>query len=320
MKPFKSFLCSQLEEYILYRQGLGYKDRNLRLYLLYFDRSLKDKEADWDTALFFLEFRRNLKLNSQTVNHILSAVRGFFNYLIRLGSLEKNPLLDIPSSKVPRFIPFVFSEQQVQQFLRAIQKRIRKDEKHFLNDLAQYIAILLLARCGLRISEPIGLLFSNYRPEDGTIYIEKTKFKKDRLIPIPGTVRIEIQNYLWVRKSLLGQIQSPYLLVRKNRKRLFPRNLYPVFRQAVKDIGLDQPKQTIANTTFARPTPHSLRHSFAVNTLKRIKTQGKSPQNALPILAAYMGHRKYCYTAVYLKLTDAQQRQGLINFAKKEDI
>ena len=28
-----------------------------------------------------------------------------------------------------------------------------------------------------------------------------------------------------------------------------------------------------------------------------------------------MGHRKYRYTAVYLKVLDAEQRQGLVNFA-----
>jgi integrase len=70
----------------------------------------------------------------------------------------------------------------------------------------------------------------------------------------------------------------------------------------------------IANVSFGSPTPHSLRHSFAVNTLKQIKERGKSLQAALPILAAYMGHRKYRYTAVYLKVLDANQRQQLVDF------
>jgi integrase len=70
--------------------------------------------------------------------------------------------------------------------------------------------------------------------------------------------------------------------------------------------------------TFGSPTPHSLRHSFAINTLKRIKDQGKSPQHALPVLAAYMGHRKYQYTAAYLKVRDAKHLAGLIDFAKSQ--
>ncbi len=48
---------------------------------------------------------------------------------------------------------------------------------------------------------------------------------------------------------------------------------------------------------------HSMRHSYAVNTLKSIKVRGDDPQKALPVLSAYMGHHKYCYTAQYLNTT-----------------
>jgi integrase/recombinase XerD len=42
----------------------------------------------------------------------------------------------------------------------------------------------------------------------------------------------------------------------------------------------------------------------------------------LPVISAYLGHRKYRYTAVYLKVLDAEQRQGLVDFAiaRQEDI
>ncbi len=81
-------------------------------------------------------------------------------------------------------------------------------------------------------------------------------------------------------------------------------------------------ERTIANTTFGAPTPHSLRHSFAVNTLKNLRSKDKSPQKALPVLAAYMGHRKYRYTAVYLKFLDAEQRRNLVDFSidRQEEI
>ena len=92
-------------------------------------------------------------------------------------------------------------------------------------------------------------------------------------------------------------------------------NLAHRFRQAVSDIGLDQPRRVLGNLNISRPTPHSLRHSFAVNTLLRIKQRGQSPQNALPVLAAYLGHSEYKYTAVYLRVADAQSRQNLVDFA-----
>jgi integrase len=87
-----------------------------------------------------------------------------------------------------------------------------------------------------------------------------------------------------------------------------------VFDRAVGDIGLEQPRQIIGNVNISSPTPHSLRHSFAVHTLSSVKKRGRSTQNALPVLAAYMGHSEYKHTLKYLKFIDAQQRLELANF------
>ena len=87
-----------------------------------------------------------------------------------------------------------------------------------------------------------------------------------------------------------------------------------VFYPAVADIGLAVKRQVIGNKNFSAPTVHSLRHSFAVNTLKQIKQRGGSAQNALPVLAAYMGHSEYKHTIKYLKMMDAEHRENLFHF------
>ena len=93
--------------------------------------------------------------------------------------------------------------ESTDQLLAAVCRRIRRSESSFLTDFALYLALLLLARCGMRISEPLRLMKGHYRKDDGTVYIEKTKFKKDRLIPLPIAVITEIDNYLCVRSHLL---------------------------------------------------------------------------------------------------------------------
>jgi len=323
MKPFKSSLAIVLKEYITYRCSLGYTESNLRPWLYAFDQYVCAKEAGPDDLKppFFLELKNKFKEKPQTFNAILLAVRGFFNYLVRRQIIDENHLIDICSYTPNAFIPFIFSPDQIDKLLAIILNLIRKDPIYFFKDYSVYMAILLLARCGMRISEPLRLKLGHYRSNEGTIYIEKSKFSKDRLIAVPKTVISEMDNYLTVRKAFI-QDQTPYFLPGQNSHTLSTKRIYKVFGQAVKDIGIDQPRRTIANTTFGNPTPHSLRHSFAINTLKRIKQQGKSPQNALPILAVYLGHRKYRYTAVYLKVVDAEHRQGLVDFAisRQEEI
>jgi len=317
MKNFESFLALQLEEFLAYRESLGYATRGYRSYLHIFDRYLKETKAEWNSLHpgFFLEMRAYLNVEARSVNRIISTVRVLFQFLVRREYVTDNPLKDIPLLKENTIVPFVFSPEQIDHLLEAICKRLRKSKGHFLHDLALYTAVVLLARCGMRISEPLRLLRHHYRGDDKTISIEKTKFKKHRLIPVPKAAITEIENYFSVRKSLLSHDENPYLLAGRKQNPLMDYQVRFLFHQAVKDIGLDQSRKVIGNMNFSSPTPHSLRHAFAINTLKHIKERGKSPQHALPVLAVYMGHSEYKHTTKYLKFLDAEHRQGLVEVA-----
>jgi integrase/recombinase XerD len=317
MKPFESFLAPHLNDYLRYREGLGYAPRPCYDHLRIFDRYLHQSGADLGSLhpSFFLHMRSNLAMEATSVNHVLSVTRGFFRFLVRGGIFEKNPLLDIPPLKEEIVVPFIFSPEQTDQLLRAICKRMQRTKPSFLKEFALYMVILLMARCGLRISEPLHLLKHHYRKEEGTIYIEKTKFSKDRLIPIPKTVIQELDNYLSVRASLCPQDQNPYLLAGKGLSPLSDQKVRVSFHHAVRAMGITQPRKKLGNMIFNPPVPHCLRHSFAVNTLKTIKERGASPQHALPILATYLGHATYFNTSVYLKVADASSRNKLYDFS-----
>ena len=317
MNKFKSFLSPQLQQYLIYRQNLGYSMKPSLSHLKTFDRYLKQRQAEQVLLQpsFFVQMQADIKIEPRSVNRILSSVRVFFNYLVRTGAYDHNPVKDIPYLPENDILPYIFSPEQVNHLLAAVSNRIRKVSKcKYLKDLSGYMAIVLLARCGLRIGEPLRLKLNHYRFDEKTIYIEKTKFKKDRLIPLPQSVAIEIENYLAVRWCLLANVDNKYLLANSTPRGLNDNRVRSGFHQAVSDIGLEQPRQITGNLNISCPTPHSLRHSFAVNTLSGIKKRGGCPNNALPVLATYMGHSSYMYTIKYLKVIDAQQRLGLVNF------
>jgi len=317
MKPFESFLGQKIEKYVAYRKSLGFSLHPMTSHIRSFDRYLAMRNPD-PTVLrpsFFLELRTDLNLESRSVNCILSTTRMFFQYLVRQGVYTVNPVKDIPLLPENEIIPFIFSEKQVDLLLKAVLNSIRKNQRYFLKDLTGYMAILLLARCGMRISEPLKMKIDHYRPKEKTLYIEKTKFKKDRLIPVPMPVAAELENYLCARNVLIGDYQNPFLLASTQKKGLNDYRVRCVFGQALKDIQIHQSRQVIGNINFSAPTVHSLRHSFAVNTLKKVQARGRSPQNALPVLAAYMGHSEYKHTVKYLKMIDAKKRKQFLDFA-----
>jgi integrase/recombinase XerD len=320
MKHFESFMAPQLQQYADYRLALGYAKKGIKPPLLAFDRYLIAQKATWDQLqpAFFLQLRATISDHPNTVNRILSALRSFFQFLVRQEFCENNPLKDIPPLPERYFVPFVFSPAQTDLLLQAVCKTIRKSEKYLLFDMAIYLAFVMLARCGMRINEPLRLRQEHYRADEGSVYIQRTKFRKDRLIPVPKAVPAQIENYLTTRRLLCPEDQNPYLLAGKKLGPITDYHIRNIFHRAVKYIRLSRPKQVIGNITFGKPLPHSLRHAFAINTLNQIKARGNCPQQALPVLATYMGHRKYQYTAAYLKVKDAKDIAGLIAFTKSQ--
>ena len=96
MKSFKSFLAPQIQEFIAYRQNLGYQIRHSKSHLKTFDQYLKDQKIEKSLLppSFFLQLRSDLKIEPRSVNAIISSLRVFFQFLIRKGIYAQNPLQD----------------------------------------------------------------------------------------------------------------------------------------------------------------------------------------------------------------------------------
>lgn len=273
MKPFESFMAKNLEAYVTYREQLGYAKRGIKPALFAFDRYLKAHNANWDQLhpAFFLQLRTDIGKHPNTTNRILSNLRGFFDFLVRRQICEDNPLKDIPPLPARYFVPFVFSPEQPDLLLKTVCENIRSRQKHLLFDMAIYLAVVMLARCGMRINEPLRLCRHHYRSGEGSVYIERTKFRKDRLIPLPKVVLVELENYLSARNALCLGDQNPSLLAGRKSRPLKDYHVRTVFHQTVKNIDLTQPGRIMGNITFGSPVPHSLRHAFAINILNNIK-------------------------------------------------
>ena len=108
MRPFKSFLAAEMEDYLRYRRkSLGYKKGPVRSHLLTFDDYLRKTEADrhFFKPDFFLEMRAALTQETRSINAIFSSIRGFFHFLAGRGYVDHNPLQDIPRLKKTSLCP-----------------------------------------------------------------------------------------------------------------------------------------------------------------------------------------------------------------------
>lgn len=178
MKPFKSHLSDQMEAYIAYRKDLGFTDKHLRSALRPLDRFMEQTGLNIQdlNPLDFMAFKKSLKLEPRSINAIIVAARGLFDYLIRIQILEANPLTDFPLQNA--FVPYIISPSQTARMLRAIYRKIRPTPEHFFNDLTVYTAVFLLAQCGMRLSEPLRLKHHHYRKDDGTLSWPRARMRK----------------------------------------------------------------------------------------------------------------------------------------------
>jgi site-specific recombinase XerD len=146
---FNSFLTAYFEDYLSYRKDVGYTCGNLRWFFSTFDRFVCGHDYGWRdlNPARLLEFRDTIEAEPVTVNKIFILLRGFFDYLVRMELLETNPASDIPPIRENAYIPYVFTPEEIEKLLKAVEKNIRKRHEYdFLKHLSVYTAIMLMAR------------------------------------------------------------------------------------------------------------------------------------------------------------------------------
>jgi integrase/recombinase XerD len=216
---------------------------------------------------------------------------------------EFNPLSDRIGFRGLYFSPYVFSNDEVKRVLQSFSADTSKCKSwgYFLPRLSRYCVFLIIAHCGLRISEACRLRVKDIRVKEGALWIEKTKFRKDRMIPISRVVMREIQNYIEVRNHHPKSSTAEYLFLNHKGSPYSRKTLGHFFHLKMRELRIYRSPFIRGTTVFGSPSPHSLRHSFAVRTVRQWQANNFPIDQISDTLATYMGHSAFSYTQVYLK-------------------
>jgi integrase len=124
--------------------------------------------------------------------------------------------------------------------------------------------------------------------------VRDSKYGKSREILLhPSTVKA-LTGYLEQRDRLSPCPSAPSIFVSTRGTRLLHATVQPTFRGLVGQAGL-KPR-----SPSCRPRIHSLRHSFAVDTLVGWYRDGDDVAARLPLLSTYLGHVDPASTYWYL--------------------
>jgi integrase len=149
----------------------------------------------------------------------------------------------------------------------------------------------LLASTGLRSGEARRLDRPDVNLVDGVLHIRRTKFRKDRLVPVHHTTLTALRRYARHRDEAFPVPRDSAFFLSSRGNRVSSAGLQAAFGAARKLAGLDGGKPV---------RPHDLRHRFAVTRLAVWHQQQANVQALLPLLATYLGHARYSDTAYYV--------------------
>jgi integrase/recombinase XerC len=212
-------------------------------------------------------------LGPRSVQRRLSALRSFFNFLIREKAIDANPAADIRAPKAAKRLPKTLDVDQVASLLErkpvgALGKR----------DLA---ILELLYSSGLRLAELAGLDVTDLDLADRTVRV-LGKGAKTRILPVGKQAASALRAWLSERQSLVRN-GSGALFVGRNGRRLGPRAIQRRLAQWAARSDLGVPVH-----------PHLLRHSFATHLLESSRD--------LRGVQELLGHADISTTQVYTHL------------------
>lgn len=218
-------------------------------------------------------------------------MRDFAEFLVRHGYPVYVPLTKSAPQKKNPHIPYIFTQKQLYKFFMAVDTYPLEETNN--RNALDPVLFRLLYGSGLRVSEALNLQLKDIDLEQEVLIIRHAKNNMDRLVPIAQSLakRIHFLMDTYHRFST----DTSFLFPSMTGNRTDKSTVYRRFRDYL--LMADIPH------TSAGPRVHDLRHNFAVCCLKKWVLSGTELMNALPYLAAYMGHTDFRATQYYLRLT-----------------
>ena len=286
-KHIKQFLDFIQNEKKLSNNTLQSYSRDINQYKDYLETNkINYLKVDNEQIREYLNYLQEIGKKTSTISRNLASIRSFYQYLIRIKKIRRDPTENIQSPKVAKRVPSVLTSQEVELLLdqpKDVDLKGTRDK-----------AMLEVAYAtGMRVTEIISLNIEDVNVEEG--FVTCRAVGKQRTIPL-GSLSIKaLKEYIEEARPLMIRDENEKsLFVNVNGKRLTRQGFWKIVKFYKEQAHISKDI-----------TPHVLRHSFATHLL----------QNGadLKAIQTMLGHSDISSTQVYMQFQDS----GLKNVYKK---
>ena len=233
----------------------------------------------------FMVYLGEKKIAKRSINRKLSSLRSFYLFLLKVGEIKTSPLENIQSLKFYAEKQIPFSEEEMADQQREVNKPAKKS-------LLKELIVETLYQTGVRRAELVNLLLENVDFSKSEVKVIG-KGNKARVIPISKKLSTLMAEYLLIRKPL--EAYTEYFFINAKGKKLNDKFVYSTVNTYLSLV-----------TSKKKKSPHILRHSFATHVLEYGAEISK--------VKMIMGHSSLASTQVYTS-ANIEQLKKVFNSA-----
>ena len=233
----------------------------------------------------FMVYLGEQKIAKRSINRKLSSLRSFYLFFFIFGEIKTSPLENIQSLKFYAEKQIPFSEEEMADQQREVNRPAKKS-------LLKELIVETLYQTGIRRAELVNLLLENVDFSKSEIKVIG-KGNKARVIPISKKLSTLMAEYLLIRKPL--EAYTEYFFINAKGKKLNDKFVYSTVNTYLSLV-----------TSKKKKSPHILRHSFATHVLEYGAEISK--------VKMIMGHSSLASTQVYTS-ANIEQLKKVFNSA-----
>lgn len=285
IKDFVSYL--KIEKSLAENSILAYQ-RDVALLATYFsDAKTKPEQVTYEQLKTFIAHLYDLGLSARSQARIISGVKQFFRYLILERYIHSDPSELLEQPKLGRKLPEVLEIEEIDALLASIDLSSAEGPRN-------HAMLETLYSCGLRVSELIGLRFSDLYFDEGFIRVIG-KGNKERLVPVSEQVVHEVNSYTANSRQEvpIKAGQEHFIFLNRRGHQLTRVMIFTIIKQLAQKINLQK-----------QISPHTFRHSFATHLI-----EGGANLRAVQEM---LGHESITTTEIYTHLDQRFLRKAIL--------
>lgn len=271
-------LVDDFLDYVAYQRRLSahtinnYR-RDLKQICDYCQRNEIDSWAALNAKILrqFTAFLHRKGLSSRSIQRMLSAIRSFFQYLIKMELVDNNPAQAVQAPKAEKLLPSTLDVDQ----MNALLEHTTPDTFVATRDRA---IMELFYSSGLRLAELAALDLRDIDFGDHLVHVTG-KGNKDRVCPVGSKAIKALQDWL-DKRDQTGFFDQPAVFITQQGRRLGVRSIQKRLSFWGKKLGISD-----------HVHPHRLRHAFASHMLES--------SGDLRAVQELLGHSDISTTQIY---------------------